>query len=41
MQLAISWAKLLLLEEQSVVHQRERIIDIEIGLLAVDQRVCH
>lgn len=41
MQLTISRAKLLIFEEQSIVHKRERIIDIEIGLLAVDQGVSH
>lgn len=39
MQLPVTWAELLLLEEQGVVHKRQGVEDIEFCPLCQDQRV--
>jgi hypothetical protein len=41
MQLAVPGAKLLLLEEQGVVHQGEGVEDIKLELLRKDQGIVH
>lgn len=39
MQLAITRAELLLLEEQAVVHERQSVEDVELVALGEDQRI--
>lgn len=39
MQLPVTWAELLLLEEQCVVHKRQRVEDVKFCPLCQDQRV--
>lgn len=41
MQLSVSLAELLVLEEQHVVHQRQRVEDVELVSLGEDKAVVH